>query len=237
VYLALPTDSVPKKVEGARLHEPLDLSFPPNHEEKEEYVVDVVLKSLAAAKRPIILVDGCAIRHRALTETHAFVEKSGLPTFVAPMGKSAVDETLPNYGGVYAGDASHGAIRDMVQNSDLVLSIGAIKSDFNTAGFTYRTTQMRSIDFHSDHCQVRYSTYPDVRMNGVLKKITERLPKLSIMRPPEVTANVIPHQPSAGEDDEILHEWFWPRMGHWLKEDDIVVTETGTAGMGVWETR
>lgn len=64
VYISLPTDMVQKKIEGERLKTPIDLQFPPNEEEKEDYVVDVVLKYLHAAKNPAILVDACAIRHR-----------------------------------------------------------------------------------------------------------------------------------------------------------------------------
>jgi len=64
VYVALPSDIVTKKVEGARLKTKLDLEFLPNDEEKENYVVDVVLKYLHEARNPIILVDACAIRHR-----------------------------------------------------------------------------------------------------------------------------------------------------------------------------
>ena len=89
VYITLPTDMVQKKIEGERLKTPIDLSFPPNDTEKEDYVVEVVLKYLHAAKSPIILVDACAIRHRALEEVHELIEKSGLPVFVAPMGKGA----------------------------------------------------------------------------------------------------------------------------------------------------
>ena len=103
VYITLPTDMVQKKVEGDRLKKPIDLSYPSNDQEKEDYVVDVVLKYLHAAKNPVILVDACAQRHRVLKEVHELIEKSNLPTFVAPMGKGAVNETLENYGGVYAG--------------------------------------------------------------------------------------------------------------------------------------
>ena len=35
--------------------------------------------------------------------------------------------------GVYAGDGSNPGVRERVESSDLILSIGAIKSDFNTA--------------------------------------------------------------------------------------------------------
>ena len=99
VYITLPTDMVEKKIEGERLKTPIDLSYPPNQAEKEDYVVQVVLKYLHEAKNPVILVDACAIRHRVLDEVHELIKQSGLPTFVAPMGKGAVDETLPTYGG------------------------------------------------------------------------------------------------------------------------------------------
>lgn len=238
VYLALPTDMVQKKVEGERLKTKLDLAYPPNDPEAEDYVVETVLKYLTTAKKPVVVVDACAIRHRALDETREFVTKSGLPTFVAPMGKGAIDETLENYAGVYAGDGSNPAVRDMVSESDLVISIGAIKSDFNTAGFTYRTSTLNTIEMHSNRIKVRFSEYPNVRMNGVLKKLTAKLGKLSIMTPPPTSTNTVPsEEQKASSDSEITHAWFWPRMGQWLKDGDVVVTETGTANFGIWETR
>lgn len=128
VYIMLPTDMVQVKVEGARLNEPIDLSEPDNEPESEAYVVDVVLKYLRAAKNPIILVDACAIRHRVLDEVHELIEKTNLPVFVTPMGKGAVNEEHPTYGGVYAGDGSHPAqVKDIVESSDLILTIGALK--------------------------------------------------------------------------------------------------------------
>jgi pyruvate decarboxylase len=127
VYITLPTDIVQKKIEGERLRTPIDLRFPENDPLKEDYVVEVVLKYLLEAKNPIILVDACAIRHRVIEEVHDLIEKSGLPVFVTPMGKGAVNETHPNYGGVYAGDGSQSDVKERVEASDLILTIGAIK--------------------------------------------------------------------------------------------------------------
>ena len=45
-----------------------------------------------------------------------------------------IDETHSNFGGVYAGKGSHDAVRDFVESSDLILSIGVGRSDFNTTG-------------------------------------------------------------------------------------------------------
>ncbi|KAL2001572.1 hypothetical protein VTN02DRAFT_1572 [Thermoascus thermophilus] len=236
VYITLPTDVVKMKVEGERLKKPIDLSLPKNEPEKENYVVDVVLKYLHAAKQPIILVDACAIRHRVLEEVHDLVEASGLPTFVAPMGKGAVDETHKNYGGVYAGDGSNEGVRERVESSDLILSIGAIKSDFNTAGFTYRIGQLNTIDFHSTHVRVKYSEYPDVNMKGVLRKIIQRMGQLSVTSVPKIS-NALPRHEEGSSDQRITHAWLWPTVGQWLQDNDIIITETGTANFGIWDTR
>lgn len=237
VYLMLPTDMVQAKVEGARLDTPIDMSDFKNEAEKEDYVVDVVLKYLHGAKSPIILVDACAIRHRVVDEVKGLVDKTKLPVFVTPMGKGAIDETHPCYGGVYAGDGSLPEVKDRVESADLILTVGALKSDFNTAGFSYRTSQLNTIDFHSTHCTVRYSEYPGVAMKGVLRKIIEKVDQgelKDVKAGPDVVNDV-----KGNKDDSstITQAWFWPRIGEYLKEKDIVVTETGTANFGIWGTK
>lgn len=165
------------------------------------------------------------------------MKKSGLPVFVTPMGKGAIDETLPNYGGVYAGDGSNKGVRERVESSDLVLSIGAIKSDFNTAGFTYRVSNLVTIDFHSYMIRVKYSEYPGVRMNGVLKKVAAQIEHLGSKMGSHVPNNEIPPAEKESKDPTITQAWFWPRLGQWMQEKDIIITETGTSNFGIWETR
>ncbi|KAL0467781.1 pyruvate decarboxylase [Neurospora intermedia] len=236
VYIWLPTDMVKKKIEGARLDTGIDLSEPENDPDREDYVVDVILRYLHGAKNPVVLVDACAIRHRVTEEVKRFIEKTKLPVFVTPMGKGAFDETSEYYGGVYAGTGSLPEVAKRVEGSDLVLSIGAIKSDFNTAGFSYHTSQLNTIDLHSDHCTVRYSEYPGVAMRGVLRKVTERIDmsKLSITPSPPVENAVAENR---DDSQAITQAWFWPRVGEYFQEGDVVVTETGTANFGIWESR
>jgi len=237
VYITLPTDMIQKKIEGERLKTPIDLAFPTNDLARENYVVDVVLKYLHAAKNPIILVDACTIRHRVLEEVHDLIEKTNLPVFVTPMGKGAVNETHPSYGGVYAGSGSQADVQKRVESSDLILTIGAIKSDFNTAGFSYKTSQLNTIDFHSTHTTVRYSEYPGVSMRGVLRKVINQvdLKQLSVAAGPQVENEVAENE---DKSNIITQKWIWPAVGQkLLKENDIVITETGTANFGIWETK
>lgn len=236
VLINLPTDMIMQKIDGDRLNTPIDLTLPLNEPEKEDSVVDTVLESLRAAKNPVILVDACAIRHRVLSEVHDLVEKSGFPTYVAPMGKGAVNETHRNYGGVYAGSGSNAGVREQVESSDLILSIGAIKSDFNTAGFTYRIGQLNAIDFHSTFVRVRYSEFPGINMKGVLRKITQRMGRPNAPEVPPLS-NRLPDNERHSSSQTITHNWLWPMVGQWLKPNDILITETGTANFGIWDTR
>ncbi|KAG9235233.1 thiamine diphosphate-binding protein [Amylocarpus encephaloides] len=237
VYISLPTDMVQKKVEGERLNTPIDLSYPINEPEREDYVVEVVLKYLLAAKNPVILVDACAIRHRVMDEVHDLIDKTQLPVFVTPMGKGAVNEQHANYGGVYAGAGSEPEVKERLESADLILSIGAIKSDFNTAGFSYKTSQLNTIDFHSSTITIRYSEYPGVFMRGVLRKIikTIDLSQLSAIPGPRVSNS----QATTPDGSEVITQaWIWPKVGQsLLKENDIVITETGTANFGIWGTK
>ncbi|KAL2889079.1 Pyruvate decarboxylase [Ceratocystis lukuohia] len=237
VYIMLPTDLTERKVDGARLDVPISTAEPPNDPDTEKYVVDVCLKYIHRAHRPVILVDACAVRHNVIPEVQDLLEKTKFPVFVTPMGKSAVDETHKSYGGVYAGDASKPQVKELVENSDLILSIGSLKSDFNTAGFSYRTSQLQTIDFHSDSIVVRYSQYPGIRMKHVLRKIIDQIDvfKISATPLPPITPNV--EEADVSSDDEITQAWFWPRISGFLRENDVVITETGTANFGIWDTR
>ena len=139
--------------------------------------------------------------------------------------------------GVYAGDGSNPGVRERVESSDLILSIGAIKSDFNTSGFTYRISQLSTIDFHSDYVRVRYSEYPGVRMQGVLQKVVAKMGKLNVQPGPVANNEIHESERDMSGVQVITHAWLWPRVGQWLQQDDIVITETGTANFGIWETK
>jgi pyruvate decarboxylase len=166
------------------------------------------------------------------------------------MGKSTIPESLPSFLGLYAGAGTpHPHIRELVESSDLVLSIGAVQSDFNTAGFSYSISQLKTIDFHSTFVAVGYAKFEGVRMNGVLSKMAERveldrlsnegslerLPPLRHVKSDEVKSGYQSVRVDSSTSI-IKHEYLWTRLSTFLRPDDIVITETGTSNFGIWET-
>jgi pyruvate decarboxylase len=87
----------------------------------------------------------CAIRHDMMKSVLRFVERTQLAVYVTPMAKGSVDETHPQFRGVFAGNCSTEQVQNEVYNADLILSIGSMNSDFNTGGFSYRLSQKKTI--------------------------------------------------------------------------------------------
>ncbi|RKK83901.1 Pyruvate decarboxylase [Fusarium oxysporum] len=237
VYIMLPTDMIEMKIKSGNLMIPLNLQASLNDPRKEDHIVEVILKRLYTAKKPILLIDTFAIRHQVLDEIKALTEKAQIPVFVTPMGRGAFDETNPNFGGLYAGEGSEPRTKHKVESSDLILCIGALKCDLNTTGFSYSISELNTIDFQNTHIRVGYSEYQGVQMKGVLRKLAEQLDssKLSLIRSPHITRTL-----SAEVEDPsptITHAWLWPRLSKFLRETDIVVTETGSPNFGIWDTK
>ena len=74
-------------------------------------------------------------------------------------------------------------------------------------------------------------------MQGVLRKIIDRMGKLNIEAGPAPTNEISKADGEMAQGQVISHDWLWPRVGQWMQPDDIVITETGTANFGIWETK
>jgi len=243
VYIGLPTDIAFHRISDERLRTPLNLSLPANDAETEAEVVREIIDLMYASKNTVIIADACAIRHRVLGELHELIDATQLPTFVSPMGKGAVDESHPAFGGVYCGDVSREDVKRRVEAAELILYVGGLKSDFNSGGFTYRVERRNTVEFHSDHMKIRYSTFPGIQMNQVLRRLLDTLDPARVRTTETpVVNNVIPpgeleSDGTVGKDDEITHAYLWPRIGQWLRERDVVISETGTSSFGILEAR
>ncbi|KAF7291579.1 Pyruvate decarboxylase [Mycena chlorophos] len=230
VYLTLPTDIVYQKISSERLKIPLSRLPPPNDPDVQAFVLDEIVKLVDEADDDIVvLVDACAIRHDVREEVNELIKKTGLPVYSAPMAKSAVSESSERYGGIYVGSISHPEIKEKVEAAKLILSVGCLKSDFNTGNFTYSIPLSRTIEFHSDHTKVQFATFPGIGMKELLPQLTSRLqPAKKLFPVPPFTA-VLPQE----NNDIISQAYFWPRVGQFFKPQDVIVAETGTSSFGV----
>ncbi|AQZ18879.1 hypothetical protein BZL39_P00130 [Zygosaccharomyces parabailii] len=233
VYLGLPANLVDQMVPASLLNTPIDLTLKENDPEAEAEVVDTVLELIKNAKNPIILADACCSRHDVKAETRKLIDITQFPSFVTPMGKGSIDEQNPRFGGVYVGTLSSPAVKQAVESADLILSVGALLSDFNTGSFSYSYKTKNIVEFHSDHMKIRNATFPGVQMKFVLADLLKKVPAaIKGYTPGPVPAAPAPNAELAASTP-LKQEWLWRQVGKFLQEGDIVITETGTSAFGI----
>lgn len=233
VYLGLPANLVDLKVPASLLDTPIDLSLKPNDVSAETEVVDLVLDLIKDAKNPIILADACCSRHDVKAETKKLIDVTQFPSFVTPMGKGSIDEQNPRFGGVYVGTLSSPEVKEAVEGADLILSVGALLSDFNTGSFSYSYKTKNIVEFHSDYIKIRNATFPGVQMKFALQKLLTKVAEAAKGYKPVAVPARTPANAESADSTPLKQQWIWNEVGKFLQEGDVVITETGTSAFGI----
>lgn len=192
--------------------------------------VDAIVYALASAKRACILPGIMVPRFGLRSETMAVVEASGLPFATMFMDKGALEETHPNYIGMYDGKLMNEEIRSFVEGCDCLLGIGAMLTDFNSGSFTANIDPFKSINIMQHRVRVGPAIYEHVEMKDVLTALAEKLSRHADGQAPRVHGL---GQPVGSPDDKITAAYLYPRWQQMLRPEDILVAETGTSSMGL----
>lgn len=241
VYIELPTDMVRTQVPKSALDKPIDLSLPANDEGFEDAEVDLILEKIYGSKQPFIIVDGFTSRYGISEEADELVRVTGFPTSTTPFGKGIVNESYPNFHGVYAGIAGKKVYMPWAQSCDLILRLGPLNSDVNTFGFTTLPHPQATITFHRDSVDIGDTStsqqYGNLHVKPLLRKVLDRMDKTKLPRYNPYPDLGVPAQQLKAlaptkYDDIIDQDTFWLRISAFLRSGDIVLTETGTPSVG-----
>ncbi len=227
VYMAFPADLAAQPVLGS----PLSPPNPPRSDPASlNAATDAIIAALKSASNACVLPDILVARAGLRTITQSLIDASNLPFATMFMGKSVLDERQPNYMGMYAGTLMNEAVRAFVENCDCILNIGSLMTDFNTGAFTARMPAGKIIDITHHHVKVNGKIYANIEIGDVLESLVQRLPKRpSQNHPTPTTLGAI----SGSNNDIITAAALYPRWEKFLRPDDVLVAEIGTASMGM----
>jgi indolepyruvate decarboxylase len=162
-------------------------------------------------------------------EATDFLTASNLPFATMFADKCVLDEQLPNYIGMYDGRLMNEEVRAYVEEADLPLGIGAVLTDVNSGSFTARIDRGRSANILHHSVRIGHAVYNDVEMKDVLIALAAQVPRRDLkLRHPSGLG-----KPVGAPRDKITVEYLYPRWEAMLREDDILVAETGTGSMGM----
>src|SRR3984957_2119930 len=225
VYMAFPADLAGQPVLGEAQPIAAPASNPDKLRAATDAIVAAVDKASTACVLPGILVARTGLRGALQT----VIDSSGLPFATMFMAKSVLDEQHPAYAGMYQGALLNENVRRFVEDSDLIINIGAPMTDFNTGAFTAHLDPAKTITIGHHRAQVNGKTYDSVEIGDLLAALAQRLPKRVW---PTIRAESL-GPIIGGGNDPVGVDALYPRWAGFLEPGDILIAETGTASMGL----
>lgn len=240
VYLGFPSNFYDEQVPKSLLTDyKLQLTPPANDVVVEGEFLESVIDLIKKAKQPIILVDACVSRHGATDEVLELAKLTKFPVFTTPMGKSSFGEDYDEFYGHYVGALSAPDVKEIVETSDCVISLGGLLSDYNTGSFSYSYSTRNVVEFHSNYCMVKSALYENIAMKGALRSLIDTLSKSGMLftrsLSPPASKNAYKSAQVCPEGI-LTQEYLWKRLSYFLREKDVVVAETGTSSFGIQGT-
>ncbi len=186
--------------------------------------VAAITRRVAASKSTVVLPAYTIGRFGLQQQLVRFLDATGLSYATTPMDKAQVSETQPGFLGSYAGAFSSAGVQQAVEGAGLVLNLGGVAfADFNTGVWTDALDPGRMVTVWPDYVQVGTSTFGSVYLADVLERLTETLPRTAT---PKISLRAATSLPGTATDP-VSSATLYPRLAGFLREDDIVIAETG----------
>lgn len=251
-YLTLPTDLVDTMIPAEPLRVPITqatitrlLSEPRVAPQMEDFIISKICRMYARAEKPCILVDAGVQRFRIQSSTRELIEATGMTFFSTVMGKTSIEEDHPQFGGIYIGSITMPPVKEAFESADFILSIGSLKSDFNTASFSFRVAPESTVELHNDHTLIQFATYPDAGYQSLLPKLIPAMAKIAASKD---RAHFVTRTPYGGltqtvkaspdkVNQMITQDEFYPLWAKFFREGDAIISEIGCASFGLLDVQ
>jgi indolepyruvate decarboxylase len=224
VYMELPSDIAYLEIKVPA--DPLMLAEPPSDPERLRSCVAAIAGQLSAATSPAILVDADADRFGVASTLIALAEKLQAPVAVINTAKAVIDETFPQYLGIYLGKASEPHVRQAIETSDCLLAIGYRPIEVTTGDFS-TSLPANTIHARGHSVDVGDDNYQGVTLSEVLTGVIDAVPR--------VTTRVARHVATAAAgthadaSTKLTQAAYWQALQGYLREGDVLFVDNGTS--------
>ncbi|MBV8563925.1 MAG: indolepyruvate/phenylpyruvate decarboxylase [Methylobacteriaceae bacterium] len=171
VYIELPRDMVGAEVEPAP---PLPRR-PVDPGALAECGAEIIAR-LAAAARPVIIVDVEVRRYGIEERVAALARRLTVPVVTTFMGRGLLSRAPDVVLGTYLGVAGDPAITELVESSDAVLLLGVIVSDTNFAISARKIDPRRAMLAIDRAVRISHHHYADIPLDALVEHLIEASP-------------------------------------------------------------
>jgi TPP-dependent 2-oxoacid decarboxylase len=185
---------------------------------------------LVAAERPVILGGVELHRYGLMAEFQRLVDASHMPVATTLLGKTVISEHHPQAIGVYEGATSRHAVRDIVENSDVLLCLGAWMSDINFGVYSSRLQGRHMILANSGRLKISHHVYEQVWIGDLITGLADRMPLKGLSHPAYTSVS---HLVETSFEARAGKRMTVERLIKWLNtlisDKTIVIADTGDA--------
>ncbi|WP_072393251.1 thiamine pyrophosphate-binding protein [Hyphomicrobium sp. CS1GBMeth3] len=226
IMIEIPADMVDQPCQALK---PFSVpARPPSDPDALAEALDEATALLSNASRAVILGGVELHRYGLMSEFLRLVEASGLPVATTLLGKAVISEHHPQAIGVYEGGMSRREIRDIVENADVLLCLGAWISDMNFGIYTARLADRHMVLANSGRLKIQYHVYEQVWIGDVLTGLADRMPKGGLAHPPFKSVSQVLDTGFISEPGRKLTlSRVMKRINAFLEQDTTVIAETG----------
>jgi indolepyruvate decarboxylase len=224
VYIEIPLDMVSKECAEPREYEVTCIQSDKSALEK---AVSETLDLIRSAKSPAVLAGVEIHRFNLRNELHMLLDLTGYPFATTILGKAVIPERHKQFVGVYYGHLGAEEPRRVVEDADLLLSLGALMTDVNLGIGSARLDESRMIVANSDNVRVRHHIYQNVSLADFIAALRERIPKGSATAKINHPSLLLKNNFTPDPGRKISLGRFYERINHFLDKGHVVVSDTG----------
>lgn len=229
VYIGIPSDYALMPINSPQNTSVVSPVSSVSNKENLEKAISSIVKKITLSEQICVLPGILSSRFGVDEKVQTLIDKTGLPFATMFMDKSVLSESHPQYVGMYDGQLMTPQVRNFVENSEYIIGIGAILSDFNTGCFTAKINPEQFINIMPDYVEIGDEKFTSVYMDDVITCLIEALSYkiYSIPKAQSLNNNTQFHH------EKITAKYLYPKLETFFKPNDIIFSETGTCSMGL----
>jgi TPP-dependent 2-oxoacid decarboxylase len=193
--------------------------------------------ALIGAQQLTVLADLLVHRLQAVQELEALLAADVVPHATLMWGKSLLDESSPNFLGIYAGAASAEPVRAAIEDAPVLVAAGVVFTDMVSGFFSQRIDPARTIDIGQYQSSVAGQVFAPLEMGAALDALAQLLVRRGISSPPVVAPPESPPARRPDRDHPLTQQVLWDRLCEALTPGNVVLADQGTSFYGMADHR
>jgi len=180
-----------------------------------------------------VLADLLVHRLQAVDELQSLLDADVVPHATLMWGKSLLNESSPNFMGIYAGTASTERVRAAVEDAPVLVTAGVVFTDMVSGFFSQRIDPARTIDIGQYQSSVADEVFAPLEMSAALTALTAILTERGIESPAVPAPVAPPPAPTPARDEPLTQRMLWDRLCAALTPGNVVLADQGTSFYGM----